>query len=260
MSLFAEFLEQNSNEQVYEQLFENARGSYRHGLMHFNNGGPQIENYKYAIMHLAHAIELVLKSILARHGRLLFIKEIDKRGRCRTVNVHECCERLKEHCDIKIDEARIERIEGIRELRNDIEHFAPTASPAEMRKTALSVMSDVASMIDDFLGKKISQYLDGTLIGVLNEADKETTLLRKAAEKSIADFVKGLREDQATRYGVRDCWLCHQQYCVVDQERSHYVCHFCGFERKIGRCEKCGFYKIVERVEGGDTWLCGLCK
>lgn len=91
--------------------------------------GGVLRDYKYAVLHLAAAIELILKARLEREHWALLFTDIDKaspealrNGRFRSVDIDAALHRLRNICSIAIEMETEKRIKGLQELRNQIQH------------------------------------------------------------------------------------------------------------------------------------------
>jgi hypothetical protein len=87
--------------------------------------------WKFAIVHIAQTLELLLKARLAQEHELLVRANVGKAGRL-TVGFNQALERLA-HCGVHFDQADLRRLESARNLRNDVVHFATMAEPEELR-------------------------------------------------------------------------------------------------------------------------------
>jgi len=96
------------------------------------------ENWKFAILHLNTALELILKATLAMddHRHLVAGKEqvTDRQfdeGAFRSIGIEECLERLAKGGLLTLDATQRQTIDALQRLRNRIAHYIePDDAPA----------------------------------------------------------------------------------------------------------------------------------
>ena len=111
---------------------------------------PKIYGIKFAVLHLIHAVELIIKAYLARDA---FDAIRERQGSARTISMQAAVIRLAKERPRLLDPAHLDLMIKASELRNTIEHS--TFSFDFYRIKALSI---------DFLA--ISSYLASALHGI----------------------------------------------------------------------------------------------
>lgn len=91
---------------------------------------------KFAVIHLAQAVELLLKERLRREHPLLVHRRVEK-GQ-QTVNVDEALARLA-RCSVNLGEHEVKRLRAARDIRNDLMHFEVTASVGQLYAAYVSL-------------------------------------------------------------------------------------------------------------------------
>lgn len=103
-------------------LEENAVDSLLHGIEHFIDS-TDVRYLKYAVLHIAQAVELFLKERLNReHYLLVYLKPENSKPNDKTVNIDEAIKRLIS-AKVRISEDCIKAFQNIQNFRNQIQHF-----------------------------------------------------------------------------------------------------------------------------------------
>jgi hypothetical protein len=89
------------------------------------------KRWKFAIVHVAQALELLLKARLADEHALLVMGNVDKPGRF-TVGFDKALDRLAT-CGVTLQHEDLLRLRAARDLRNDLTHFHAIVSDEELR-------------------------------------------------------------------------------------------------------------------------------
>lgn len=107
-------------------LYENGIDSIKHAIEHYASDPDETRKYKYAILHLAQGIVLLLKERLRReHPNFVFRKvetDVNDPGSFTTVNVTEVLQRLKKIAHVELGRGE-EIVTELVNLRNAIEHY-----------------------------------------------------------------------------------------------------------------------------------------
>ena len=98
---------------------------------------------KYAVLHFAAGVELILKERLRRQSWKLVFADPDRaddcayrRGAFRSVSLEAALDRLESKCDVEFDQSERRRLTGIRDKRNRIQHFNLVDSSSAIIATA----------------------------------------------------------------------------------------------------------------------------
>ena len=103
------------------ELEANATDSLSHGVEHFLDNEREYD-FKYAVLHIFHSIELFFKARLAREHSTLIYEKPEKTGADhRTVNFDTLIARLKS-CGVMLEEQAVGSLFELRKIRNRIEH------------------------------------------------------------------------------------------------------------------------------------------
>ncbi len=157
------------------KLEENAMDSLVHGVEHHLYGRRKTD-WKYAILHVFHAIELFLKARLAKHDKYLIYR---KNG--NTINCDEAINLLIKEVNLplfrytEIQDSGKYKLSGpldaLRKARNAIEHEKVALSQDEVKK----FLGAAFLFLDDFVSTELDFSLK-TELDALDEAREEKLL------------------------------------------------------------------------------------
>lgn len=208
------------------------------GLEEYEKKHPSNVNYKYAVLHVGHSLELLLKSRLAFEDRFYILADLDKPDK-GTINTRVACQRLRSLCRIDIKPNDLSVIEAIREKRNEIEHFAFEPD----RESLDSILTVIVSFWLEFMKAQfpdysISDLLDSGQVRLVGHMDREHHRLYETATRQINDVVRGLEEDDFPAV-VETCDYCLQHAVLSITGRETAKCYYCQKEYAIGYCRRC---------------------
>jgi predicted RNA-binding Zn-ribbon protein involved in translation (DUF1610 family) len=185
---------------------------------------------RYAIVHLAIGMELLLKSRLFRHDWKLVFEGEDQAtehnlqtGDFRSVTVDECIKRLHDTCGITLTGRTKKAVHGVLRMRNMTVHFAYPLTEVALRSQAAKALSVIVDFVDEqcaIVDDSIEDALRNEMLDVLQQLEDYVAERTKTVESKIA----ALGED------VYDCPLCDQKALVVDDGAK---CLFCFGEPTI---------------------------
>jgi transcription elongation factor Elf1 len=215
---------------LVERLQTNAMDSLVHGIEHFIHGQREYD-HKYVILHVFHAVELLLKARLAKHNEKLIYRD-PKSGftvSCDTalnLLIKEANVNLKTHS--KQDKNGNYQLDGklkrLKEYRNNIEHKELVVSADDVKILLGEVFNFLEEFVIDELGLDLKNLLD-----------------------ELDDIRKDELEDQG-----------RQKNCVHDEEISSYqmLSMACLFYYRHMRDEGISSYKDVDF----QTFTCEFCE
>jgi hypothetical protein len=209
-------------------MLENGLDFIASGLRYIS-GPASKSDLKYAVLHLASGIELVLKERLAREDwRLLFQdpakakEQAFKSGDFFGINLKTCLERIEEHCPVEMPD--VAQLTAYKHRRNRFEHFGVSESKEAVEASSVIVL--------------------GTLLDFINEAFDEADLIAAESDllqqirASLADFERFTRARCAAIEPVLKKWregfgqvvacpCCMQEGLKADCDVE---CSFCGYK------------------------------
>jgi len=271
-------VERNSTEiedlMEYElDVKENALDSFNEALEKFEQGeAGELRHYKFAILHLSHFLELVLKLYIRSVDELLIFSKcfrvVEKRSKKEGINLLDAYELLvKENYDfsalinsvalphtITLDQAlefsKCEKcsktgvnfvdvdfcndIEWIKGLRNNIEHYQFKLPPKEVRLCMGRLVRGVVEFLDIFSLFDLEEEVGREKYHVFEVLADEYSQLLKEAEREVQET-----EDKTFR-GVR-----HKHYVFIDWN--------------IYECPECSNNTLIPNQDSSTGYKCTFC-
>jgi len=184
-------------------------------------------NLKYALLHLAAGVELLLKARLEKEHWSLLFADVDKAaqdrlrsGDFRSVDFETASSRLQSIAEVTISDPARRHLDQLRRLRNQVQHFTVDLELGQVK----SLLVHGANFFLDFLGSNLADEMAGReeLLETIHEQLRE-----------VEDFVKArlatVEGDLADAADVIECPVCWQDTLVIGRGDPH--CPFCGFSR-----------------------------
>ena len=135
-------------------LLENSYNFLNFSLLQAIEAEVNPEKWKYAILHLVQAIELILKERLKREHPSLIFRDVDKQK--ETVSLEFAASRLQKISKIEFDKSDLDTIWLATSFRNQIVHFEFSIEIVEIK----SVYSKLIGFFQSFLLKEFKISLD----------------------------------------------------------------------------------------------------
>lgn len=252
---------------------ENALDSFNEALAKFEQGeSGELRHYKFAILHLSHFLELVLKLYVASVDKNLVFskcyKHVEKRAKKETINLLQsyqllCSEGFDfeavltniphphtitldqalefskcEKCGVTgvdfVDVDFCNDIEWLKGLRNNIEHYQFRLPPKEVRLCIGRLVRGVAEFIDIFSLFDLESEVGKESYHVFEVLADEYAQLLKEAEREVV-------EKEAEIYkGVRP---------------KHYV----FIEWNVYQCPECSNNTMIPSDDSSTGYKCTFC-
>lgn len=114
--------------------------------------------WKFAIVHLTQALELMLKARLALEHPLLVMSNIDRPGNL-TVDFAKALERLRS-CDVEIAADDIKRLSAARAIRNQLVHFHTRSTPSDLKAAYIDLFEFAHAFHLKELGGELHDFVD----------------------------------------------------------------------------------------------------
>ncbi|OTG92720.1 hypothetical protein B9T24_15245 [Acinetobacter sp. ANC 4654] len=250
-------------------LVENAVDSFNEALEKYdlgteNNSKP----YKFAVLHMAHFLELVLKqAVLVINSNLVYtsaFKEMEKRANNKKISLYEMSEQMKvanysydpevgkSNHTISVNDAKkflitlpesfnlntefLDDINLLKILRNNIEHFEFELSLKDTRLVIGRLVRSAKKFTVDFKLFDLDQHISASNIEVYNLLMDEYEHKLKAARETVTeeteDAYRGYRpkEWHWVEWNVLDCLYCCESDVMIRDNTSStgYKCQNCG--------------------------------
>jgi len=242
----------------------NALDSLNEGLRRYEDGhSGEVRAYKFAVLHTAHAMELLLKfAVASEHPLLIYRNPSSSKGPPdRTIGLRESIQVLR-NAGHTLDEALVADLEWLRRLRNDIEHYEFDLDVLKVRaslgrilrsSTGLMRALGLSSLRDD-----IDQDCRHLFDRLQDEYAEKLANARADAER--------LSDEEEGGHGTAQCSWCGERGTAYIREMTQ-TCLFCGEEEELRRCVVCdGVYPDSDCVLWNDEvpsepdHLCTYCE
>lgn len=159
-------------------LLENAYDSFAESLDYVERSSADLSRWKFAVLNLVHATELVLKQRLLDEHPLLLWQDIDRPGRT-TVSLEKSIDRLRS-AGVALEEEDTRAIRVAIKWRNSITHYEVDLVASEVRENYL--------LIFEFLDKFHEEHFDGSLSEHIPDAHVQTAM--DLAESFKREFIQ----------------------------------------------------------------------
>ncbi len=245
-------------------LLDNALDYLDQAAEHARKDTPR--DWKYALLHLASGVELLLKAKLQEEHWSLVFSDVDKAskdsfrsGDFQSIDSKTAIERLKHISSLNFRKEDIKTLDIIRSYRNKVQHFSIEAD----KQAVKSLMAKGFAFT--------VRFVDESLTGVMDE--RGTSLFQNIVLglTEYEEFVKNRMEDIGERLSVLKtiefCPRCSQESLGLGSGNP--LCLFCGltgepadivfYDRDpgvIGHCPLCGGPCLESEMDG---WLCYSC-
>lgn len=190
------------------------------------SGSPTQHELKYATLHLAAGIELVLKERLLReHWTLVFSRpeqasrENYKVGKFQSVTVDDCIKRLANIGGVIITQDHQNRLSDLRDKRNRLEHFGIVESAEAFKASTAQALSIIIDFIDSYLVVGLFNTEDAGRLNNVREQLREF-------KQFIAERWKVIKTSVGELAFPLTCPCCGQKALSVDESVR---CLFCGY-------------------------------
>ena len=229
-------------------LYENAMDSIRHAIEHYANDPDDTRKYKYAILHFAQGVALLLKQRLSQEHPNFIYKDVAKPDG-QTIDVKTSIERLKEIASVDMERLE-DAILELSALRNTIEHYAVTISKQQADNIIGRFVPLLAAFVSTELGRQL-QYEVGaeawnSLLAIQSyRANAIANVKSRIASENLQAFycddcqdltAVAKHDDFLTNDSIRKiaCLACERVYYIVPQ------CRECGKDLNIRTLDSAG--------------------
>jgi hypothetical protein len=222
-----DFFQSASNEQVADVLMANSLCFLRTALAAYSQKDTTNSNYKYCVMHLSQAFELMLKARIAETDKQLIVAKPDGTSFAKTIDFKECVEKLRTQ-KIVIQDNHLQAMYDLRGVRNDIQHFGLLG----IKDPLDALISYCGCVYWAFLLKNLSRYrmrptLSREQFELLWEWDQNWHFATMEACSIMAAWQLTLEPEQS-QFEVRVCPECCVLSLIIDNTKGTTQCRCCG--------------------------------
>lgn len=231
---------------------------------------------QFSIIHLASAVELMLKArLIDEHWSLVvenskdLIKTKFESGDFKSINIDEAIERIDNICKFKVDEKNKKIISRLKKARNKIIHIGSSVNQDQ----AKAILVDTYSFIYDFLvdsnlysqGSDL-EYKFSEIRDKINKLEKFVTTRLNRIGHELKKHKNTLRCPDCWQQAIvfpdtnRDCLFCRKKY-ELNEFLELYCEAFLSFDElvdDISECPECGENSVVF-AEELDCSICLSC-
>jgi len=197
---------------------------------------------KYALLHLAAGIALLLKQRLAKDHWALVFDDLNKAskvlydsGDFTSPGLEQCLERVRSVCGVEISSVDKNSLMSLRKLRNKIEHFRFEVSREEGLSIAVKVWPFAFDFVQDQLAQDFNDNQNQQWESVRTKMLGIEEFVRQRHDET-APLVKAKESEGFT---IVDCPLCLETALYLEIEERG--CLFCRY--------------VAELDEVFDAWM-----
>lgn len=249
-------------------LLPNALDSLSEALSKFELGDAgDPKAYKFAVLHMAHFIELVFKHHITEKHPLLIYKDpfAPKLDRNKTINLWDAINFINnEDGDAVSKEFRID-LEWLKRLRNEIEHHKFEMDVSKARTTIGRLFRAVLEFLDHHTDVDIRAHIPDETMETFKVLSDEYEFrlrdaLKEADEAEVANWSDPSDPDPVP--SRLNCDECGNSTLVINEASpTGYRCTMCGNEQSDdlpATCDICGASTTQGELvywenEGGQT-------
>lgn len=241
------------------ELEENAKDSLRHGIEHLLTDGSPAD-LKQAILSVFHAVELFLKSRLAKEHPTLIFKHPEEANSSdpHTVSFETVIKRLQA-AGVTLDKIDCENLAHLQKVRNRLEHHRYDGDKQEAE--------DFVAKAANFLHRFIDREFDTDWKDILGRLTLETETLALSYEQRLraaGSRLAAVTDSDPKSMGedVEMCEACGEDMVPCPDPNSPdgtTECYFCGEEYFIADCNSCGCRVLTSSDFSEIGYTCGGC-
>ncbi len=224
-------------------LIENSHSFLNESLAQAIIAEKKPDYWKYAILHLVQAIELLLKERLRLEHPSLIYKNIDYPK--ETVSLKFAADRLQKIANIKFKKSDLKSIHSASHFRNQIVHYSFSLSIVEIKSIYANLIGFIQNFSIEHHGKNLSQVVDSKIWDEAVEIIDYVHELKKRAEERI-------KKEKIQSDFLLECKICHQKTFVFQDDINS--CYVCGFEDDVIQCMGCHEYCLYEDAIAFDRY------
>ncbi len=253
------------------------------------SGSPSARDLKYATLHLAAGIELVLKERLRdEHWTMVFAKPENATrtdylaGSFQSVALDDSIKRLANVCGVSISNDHQRHLRNLRDRRNRLEHFGITDSAEAFKAATAEALAFIIDFIDTHLDMAGFEEDDRQRLARIRERLSEF-------EHFVTERWKAIQDEVDEAACALTCPSCDQDALILGESIR---CRFCGYagdarevmdrfvaevlgvtwhdvadggEWPVYTCPECGMDGLVDRGPSGNIapwhqYICFDCR
>lgn len=230
-------------------LLENAESFAIEGIEAAIRAETNSREWKFAILHIVQAIELVLKEILRREHDKFIYENIDNPK--NTVSLRQALIRISKVSKIRFSAKDIKKVNSAVDSRNKFTHNEIEYNSMQMKSVFADMFGFLQHCYSSFLGKHLSQSIPDDLWHNVIDIEKYVKILHARLKDMIKDGA------------VKENDLCECPICSI--EAFHICkneCLICGYKAYVDFCHACKSPLFFDSSDCGtceDDYICDEC-
>lgn len=236
-------------------LFENAIDSLVEALHKYEDGeNGEPKAYKFAVLHTAHFLELLLKHHVAEKHPLLIFKDPFNRklDKSRTITLWDAINFINNENQGAISQELHTDLEWLKKLRNEIEHHRFEMDVEKVRITIGRIYQSVRIFLEVYSNVQLETHIPSSVSETFITLADEYEFKRKDAIKLAEKYEHehpGDYQDPDARPVLLNCPECDNPTLLeAENSSTGYLCIFCGnqeSEEIPANCDICGVLTTV---------------
>lgn len=240
----AENQNNSENEQGERDFFisleDNAFGSLEHGVEHFLGGSKR--DLKFTVLHIFHAVELLLKARLAKeHPLLILQRPEDDREHGHTVDYFVMLKRLK-NLGVKFSREEMKSLDFLHGVRNKIEHRELADNRIQIEDYIARAVKLLDRFVSQELGIRLKDRIEVRLYKEMLQVMYSYEERQQIIQGEIHDALPGRPKEQLD-YVLMACENCEEEAVLVPDptsEDNSVHCFACETRFDYFTCDNCG--------------------
>ncbi len=243
-------------------LLENAIDSLAEALLKFEEGDEgDSKAYKFAVLHMAHFVELVFKHHIATKHPLLIYKDpfSPKVDRNKTITLWDAINFINNEAADTVSSALRGDLDWLKRLRNQIEHHKFKMEVSEVRDTMGRLFRSVVEFLENYTDIELEALIPSATMETFRILSDEYEFRLRTALK-VADELEEANpidhHDPDARPVRLECENCGNPTLIKNEESSTgYRCLMCDNEdgdEIPANCDICGVATTMCELDSWD--------
>jgi hypothetical protein len=228
-------------------LLQNARSFVAEALRKAVVAEDYPEEWKFAILHLAQAVELSLKELLRMQHPVLIYRDVDKPT--QTVSLREAALRLQHLKVLELSHDESKALQFAGRLRDSIVHLEFEAAPEALKAAFAKLFGLLVDFHREHLESPLESYVDDAVWhGGIAVREYGEELFRRAQVRMKADDIDEWSAVSCPRCGWR---------ALTPYGDNADKCYVCAARVELVVCDRC--QTIMEWGEHEEMWEKTYC-
>jgi ribosomal protein S27E len=238
----------------------NAFSSLEHGVEHYLAGTDA--DLKFTVLHVFHAVELLLKARLAQaHPLLILQRPEDDPAKGYTADYNVVLKRLK-NLGVQLTADDAKNLEYLRTTRNSIEHYQVQGNRQEIEDYVARAMKLLDGFVERELHIRLRERIRSELYGAMERALYSYEERQERTRQRIAEALPKKPKEQSL-YQELVCDECEEEAILFPDPQSsdgRLECYSCGVKFFYWVCDNCGTPMLSSKPDNDrDIDICDVC-